>query len=94
MRRKIANSEQNLRATIEYEEAIFLLALRKLVRIKLLTIDADLRSIRRISREATLLAKDDLDRYNKDLLSSSPKNRDEQRIPCRLLGDRGRTDRE
>jgi hypothetical protein len=54
----------DLRATIEYEEAIFFLKLRKTFRLQLRTIDVDLKGIRRISREAVLLAEKDIEPNN------------------------------
>lgn len=56
--------DADLRATIEYEEAIFFLKLRRTFKLHLRTIDVDLRSIRRISREAVLLAEKDIEPSN------------------------------
>ncbi len=81
------NLEPGLRATIEYEEAIFLLALKKLIMIELKRINVDLKGVGRISWEATLLAKEDLERYNNDRNYSLLKNHDEHGIARRLLAE-------
>jgi hypothetical protein len=54
----------DLRATIEYEEAIFFLKLRRTFKLQLRSVDVDLRGIRRISREAVLLAEKDIEPGN------------------------------
>jgi hypothetical protein len=91
MKKTIRNSEPGLRATIEYEEAVFLLALKKLVQMEIQTINANLKGVGRISREATLLAKEDLERYGNEGISSPLADQDEQSIARRLPGHRGTT---
>jgi hypothetical protein len=54
----------DLRATIEYEEAFFFLKLKRSFRLQLRAIEADLRDVRRISREAVLLAENDIEPGN------------------------------
>lgn len=86
MRQKIMTSERSLRATIEYEEAVFLLALKRLVQLELQTINADLKEVRHISREAVLLAQEDLARHSNDRLSVFFENKEdkERRTACEL----------
>ena len=86
MRQKIMNSERNLRATIEYEEAVFLFALKNLVQLELQTINADLKVVGRISRQAVLLAKEDLARHSNERLSVFFGNNEnkEGRTACEL----------
>ena len=66
-------SEGSLRATIEYEEAVFLLSLKRWLQLELQTINEGLSGVRRISRDAMLLANEDLERYVSERLSRLPK---------------------
>lgn len=61
--RKEMQSTPDLRATVEYEEAVFLLALKKIVQLELQAVKADLKGVERISRKAMSLAREDLKHY-------------------------------
>lgn len=51
----------SIRATLEYEDAVNLLKLKKDIREHLDTINTQLRGIRRVSRRAVTLARQDLE---------------------------------
>lgn len=72
VRQKTMRSEGSLRRTIEYEEAVFLLALKRWLKLELQTINEDLRGVKRISRDAMLLANKDLERYNSERIFVLP----------------------
>jgi hypothetical protein len=54
--------EKNLRKTIEYFQAVYLLQLKDATSAKLKTIDKELRGVNYLSREAVALAKVDIQR--------------------------------
>ncbi|SMP67132.1 hypothetical protein [Noviherbaspirillum suwonense] len=52
---------RNSRAGAEYQEAIFLMKLKRSYKLQLQAIDVDLRGIQRLSRKVVLLAQKDIE---------------------------------